>query len=1077
MANGFFLILVLIALAIFSSLDVLAQETSAPTAAPIKKLPSFQLMTQGVPEMSMATYGMLVKEIGPGEEDKKRIFNTVVREAVASINAAKDPPLSKSPMLAYMNTALGVTSEFEKRTQGVKTAIEANQTFGVTAGGVIALGSLSGGPFTAPAGVIAGTAVGLATLATDNRLQRQLGKLEAEHSKKMGDLITVALVETREKNIALFEKIADGVGNEESAKEALNELVGTQGPILDDGFLNKLPEGSAREQGRTAMIYVLRDAIGRTRALNNTEIQKIKVGLGKTRERLLTIEEGFEQMRAETKEKFKAVEVAQKHSNEAIIELGEGLQSVALRTGQNAQDIGFMQELMWGKLSNKEKLAALDHGFMRDMYPQKRENLRKALGKAASAETLMETVDTAINYAGGGAAVLKKLGFPINQIEFNKNIQTAKAGTSVVTNLMIGNYMGALMAAGGLFGSDNSPDIGEVRHLQLMAKLDEIIELQKKILDAVNQLSRQVAQSTEQIMDKLAGLDYKMDLASTVTIGQAYEAPKLACVEFQSRAFADFEMDDKGRFPSYESRLEHFNIDQSSRGNQFRRCTEFLQSDLKRVSVTNSAHPALSTKIVEYKNAKGWQTTHWEPIVKFTHELMGTGGKKFCSSRLLGVAAQVPEQFHAVSFASLICSKETDVLSSESGIYRNSDGQVIVGYQALNDVLYFPSVRFFGEALAFFAPYYDLMQPGGVDGSRQLLTVNQLVQKNRNPSPLAKSKETTGEIWMSQYLDVINIVLAQETIYSGLFVAKETAENIIQASSFGNSTRSRDGQYEKWRERWITLEKERPIIQSNLINSGIRKIIDSVVPEPLRHGVPHNVAVYEEKIMKLREEWASDPNNNKFVGGRSGTRCESLQPGYPEGKYFAATCLMEINPFFRQNVVTFLVLRAIERSREQKLTHGTEALYRVAYYMNNPYWMEKLLPGLPVDWLDEGENREGWHLRLRKHTGETWHLPLPPPYFVQRGLVAYSPVMREAREYRDRTMKRYLFHSAHRHVNNKVVNTKAEPELKRQTLRLMQQMALYSDDTVLADFLVDPEQRPALNTKQTDFPSKVQNPQ
>ncbi len=119
---------------------------------------------------------------------------------------------------------------------------------------------------------------------------------------------------------------------------------------------------------------------------------------------------------------------------------------------------------------------------------------------------------------------------------------------------------------------------------------------------------------------------------------------------------------------------------------------------------------------------------------------------------------------------------------------------------------------------------------------------------------------------------------------------------------------------------------------------------------------------------------------------------------------------------------------------------------------HNP-WMTKLLPGLPIEWGSEkdgknGMGEEGWYLRLRHRTGTLCYIPRPSPYVVKTVMIAYLPIMREAHEYRNGIMQRYLFHSLHHHVSK---DEEIPAQTKGQTLRLMQQVDLYSHETVMAD--------------------------
>ncbi|MDR4469869.1 MAG: hypothetical protein MRJ68_16490 [Nitrospira sp.] len=989
---------------------------------PSSKSIDLKLATQGAPGMSMATYGLVTKDLRPAEKKAQIRFNDLVRTTISEINNVENPPLSEAPINTYIKAANKIIQTYQQNVDATNSARTGNQQLGIIGAGGAAALAVGGTATMGIVSAVGAAGIGFYTLHMDTKFDQQLKRYEAQYTEKMGELLTTSLA----KDPALIEKVNERAINDAAARTVVDELVTSNGNLR--GVLEQLPEGEARERAKTSMAHTLRESAQRARTIKPKELARLEDEAVDTKKRLIELEGGFADFRQETRLSFSNVEAVLNAQALTIKQLNKDLSAVAASEAQTAHDVEIMQELMWGGLSSAEKLYALDHGLMRKLDPKTREETRVALQKAVEAENLTQRVDTGLAYAKGAAILIKRLGGQVDIDQLDKNIAIATQASSMVSNIIGQNYLGAVMALGGLFGGDEGPDVGEMRHQQVLQRLDEVIRLQKETLKAIGDLSVQIAKSTELVMGKLVDLEYKIDRISQIQWHYTDKTPQSQCSNFRTRATNDYNMDASWAFPSYESRQTHF----TKNFNAFDDCTKYLDRGIARINYDDSTvHYALGVASTDLKNAKNFQITHWNPMFRFTKELLGANGKSNCLARLLSVASQPPQRFGDIAHDTFQCPGNSDIPSSSAGIYVSYDKIVskepVQADVALSEYLYFPSVRFIGDQLAFYAPYFELQT-----GDKRLLSKKELARGTEVPNA-----PTKGEIWMGQFLDITNIELAQETIYSGALLAKEVGDNILRKSQFGDAPI--DPQkltlYDHWQSCFQRLEQKVSINQD-------KTCVDT-----------------------SGQLWGNNTINSMedLSEAEKKTTCKDLKPDYPEGKYFAALCLMESNPLFSRNVVTYLVLRALEESRslnaaketKGQYTDGTEVAYRVAYYYNNPYWMTKLLPGLPIEWGSkkdgkDGMEEEGWYLKLHKRSGALWYAPLPLPYVVKTGWIAYSPIMREAAEYRNRIMQRYLFHSLYRQVStDKSIPT----QTKSQTLKLLHQVALYSRDTVMADVM------------------------
>ncbi|HBH80308.1 MAG TPA: hypothetical protein DDY39_10820 [Nitrospira sp.] len=988
-----------------------------------KALPSpqsidLELTTKGAPGMSMATYGLVTKDLRPANKEDRAKFNNLVRTTISQMNNADNPPLSEAPINAYLKAANKTIQTYQQNVDATNSARTGNQQFGIIgAGGAAALAV--GSTVTMGVATAVGAAgIGLYALHMDTKFDQQLKKYEAEYTKKMGDLLTTSLA----KDSTLIQSIHERATNNATARTVLDELTKTNSNLKE--LLTQFPAGEARERAKMSMANTLSKSAQRASTITPKELKALENEAAETKKRVTVIEAGFAEFQKTTRQSFFAVETALNSQALAIKQMNKDLSAVKTTAVQTAHDVEIMQEVMWGKLSNEEKLYALDHGLMRKLDPKTREETRTALQRAVEAEKLSERVDTGLAYAKGAAIVINRLGGQVDIEQLDRNIKIAEQASALVSNIIGQNYLGAVMALGGLFGGDEGPDVGEMRHQQVLQKLDEVVRLQKETLKALGELSRQIADSTESVMEKLVDLEYKIDHIRQMQWHNTDQIPQGQCSYFRARAKKDYNMDASWAFPSYESRQTHF----AKNFDSFNACTKYLDQGIARINPEDSTvHYALGVSSVNLTKAKNFTSVHWAPMFQLTKELLGAKGNPNCLARLLSVASQPPQHFGDITHETFLCAGTSDIPGSAAGVYRNYEGDPVHGDGALSEYLYFPSVRFIGNQLAFFAPYFELQT-----GDKRLLSKKELARGTEVPNA-----PTKGEIWMGQFLDITNIELAQETIYSGALLAKEAGNTILRKSQFGEVPidPQKPTPYDHWRSCFQRLEQNISINQDQTC-------------------VDASGQLWGDKTINSMEDLSR---------AKKKSTCKDLKPDYPEGKYFAALCLMESNPLFRQNVVTYLVLSALEESRslnaaketKGQFTDGTEVAYRVAYYYNNPYWMAKLLPGLPIEWGSQKDGKdgiegEGWHLKLRKRTGELWYVPLPSPYAVKTGMIAYSPVMREAEEYRNRIMQRYLFHSLHRQV---LTDKDLSAQTKGQTLKLLHQIALYSRDTVMGNVM------------------------
>jgi hypothetical protein len=163
--------------------------------------------------------------------------------------------------------------------------------------------------------------------------------------------------------------------------------------------------------------------------------------------------------------------------------------------------------------STKQKLQAVRSGMFPDLGPAK-EAVIQSLEAQQKVERTVSALSSAAQDFGNLAQVASKLKLPK---EVTTGLQGAQVVAGVVASFATGNYLGALAGATSLIGL-GGPDAASQQHAQLMsylqeafkeinAKLDKIIELQKRTLEAIGNLAKALEEFRKDIVNRLDRLE------------------------------------------------------------------------------------------------------------------------------------------------------------------------------------------------------------------------------------------------------------------------------------------------------------------------------------------------------------------------------------------------------------------------------------------------------------------------------------------------------------------------------------------------------------------------------------------
>ena len=168
---------------------------------------------------------------------------------------------------------------------------------------------------------------------------------------------------------------------------------------------------------------------------------------------------------------------------------------------QNAKDIKFMKDFMYGQMSPKQKLKAINSGVYGENFKKEKIELIKLQAG------FQENVGNLVNGGNQIATIASNLGVKLPK-EFNEALSFGnKAYSSIngaMTAILNGQYLGAVAALTNLFGKKR--DVGAERHAQVMKALGVI----NKKLDVVLANQEEMLKNQKQIMENQRSIYAKL---------------------------------------------------------------------------------------------------------------------------------------------------------------------------------------------------------------------------------------------------------------------------------------------------------------------------------------------------------------------------------------------------------------------------------------------------------------------------------------------------------------------------------------------------------------------------------------
>lgn len=612
----------------------------------------------------------------------------------------------------------------------------------------------------------ASVAIEIGSKALSDRVNSVIAETSAYYSEQyqmsLQNVVNLAVARTD----AEIQKKWEGQLTEGNVGAAMSEIFGPQVDFFNRFALTDLsPE--AKAEITNAKADMLAKALARQKLMSDSERKADREAL----------EQGMDAQATKIKKIATEVSVFRKEWQSQLTALQDTQR--AAYAGLKAElvdvkgDIDAIQKQMWRGMGPRERLAALNDGFLRTMKPEDRAQTIADLKVAVGVMDKRDEVLQVLGYAGQLGNVLAQVGFPIDVENFQKNINTASTVVNVVSNLALNNWLGAAQAAAGLFGGGGR-DVDAERHQEIMQALGETIRLQQETLKQIEQLSKQITASTNLVLSTLDKMDRKLDTILNLQVHMVF-ADGGACGEFIRRAKS--EGMSGGVFSSYEARRTHFRNDIESGYDHYFRCKRFINTykDVNQPDSFGNGGFVVPLVFREEVLASS-QADRLAPLLRrmlsLTLQASGNLGDARCTDRMLAYLSDAPRTFSVAKLGDIQCSST----SNAERKLKSHNGLTINGASVLSDAVAAGSVRTVVNYALFLAPYNTLLAPD----AKRLLTLDEL--RERQGQPIRPNDDAI--LWPKHYQDLISIALAQQTVLSGVY-ALPLAREIAEDTQFG----------------------------------------------------------------------------------------------------------------------------------------------------------------------------------------------------------------------------------------------------------------------------------------------------
>ncbi len=794
-----------------------------------------------------------------------------------------------------------------------------------------------------PTGVSAAV-FGYTQMAENQRLDALLTDLKSNRDQNTKALVEGQLDYLRQVDRDTYKEVL-GLDIEAAQKK----IFGSRGGVFDEDFIDQL-EPSEQTLVIKARTDVLSDVLAAEKLRGDQlagHVRHNRAEIEGAKKQIQAVHASLNQFAHQTQGAIQRLQEGQALLASTVKDIQDELMVQGKDIAQLKTDVDLTQQVLWGKMSVNEQVDALKSGFFSRLEPSKREALREKLESYKRFADIQDAAKTVLTAGQNLATIAAGLGVDSKVVAaVHKAVHVGNSGLNVVGAIVSGNPMRMLEAVAGVFGlfGGSGPDVGELRHQEVMGKLGElmagqqqimrtqeqIMQTQVQIANMVQAIARQMQINHRQI---LAGLDriYQKEEVLQKMLSEVLTQDLRLCHAFlDGRSLGGSDNDggefsfSDGEFKTYEHQRQHF---QTFAG-AFQTCQKGLESvfvtgryDLSNVFLTHSAPLNNSDNETRAANEQleSFRKYTFEPTWAYTRRHWLGAQSEQPQTLVLGQFLANPQgSFGQWGQGGL--SRDNPLTKGLTpfqalGASPASDRSVI---GILSQMIFVPAVLEVAKFTLETAPYFEL-KPNGSDLDSRLLSAEELMLRSEAPNGVLARRN------LRSLLDVVRYSIAQQTMVSGEAVMAALYEAI-----------------------------------------GLDKKIDLV-------GRQKELNEFKEKLLET---------------GRPGEI--ALQTCTTGNQIFDATCVLDQNPYARANFANYWLS---QRLHSNKVAANNVTGYRLALAQSDDDLLSRTV-GRHLRFVQQGEQKT-WSIQLASTSGELSSLELPAAERVRSQAVLYPGEMGE----------------------------------------------------------------------------------
>lgn len=455
----------------------------------------------------------------------------------------------------------------------------------------------------------------------------------------------------------------------------------------------------------------------------------------------------------------------------------------------NRKDIEYLQSFMFGKMSPKERIEALNNGFFEGMDAVERQKLEDKLILEAKRNEVISDMSYYVNSAGELLNIAGNLGF---EGKFMNDAGNAiQAGQHIINGITAMNSPGGWLSAASSFSNvlgmgRKKVDVAGERHRQITGMLKQVLANQKQMMDklktieanqqkmlenqleiytSIIKLSQQVQNNYDGLMRKLENVNTNI-LVNRAGIETLQKDGYHHCYNILKAELAkgdnSSKLDSLINFPStnlsilsfdsYDEKIAHYDNISNDIIKPFPKCMEYLDKAVS-LFATEETHTRFSADYHVLNKSDQVFKRHESFIENYWKQQYTT-----LNNVMVDYDLNFPQVFMAlsnpVSKSSVLDLAYVDHLDSyqfpkrlSNRVEKIENIQVFYSYEV---------TRSFSKVFIEFLPYFELINPQNKD---ELFSIAELME-NKTDHDLLKGR-------IMDAIARLDILITQQSLLAG----------------------------------------------------------------------------------------------------------------------------------------------------------------------------------------------------------------------------------------------------------------------------------------------------------------------